>query len=74
MLFAAGFDRLVWGTTIGWISATGCAMIIAGAIWVATGKKEAAKGKGDEDETDIERAAATRVGGDRSRSHIERRH
>ncbi|KAI0970982.1 hypothetical protein F4678DRAFT_109572 [Xylaria arbuscula] len=38
MLFAAGFDRVVWGTTMGWMSLTGCAMIITGAIWVAVGK------------------------------------
>ncbi|KAI1124171.1 hypothetical protein F5Y10DRAFT_37055 [Nemania abortiva] len=63
MLFAAGFDRLVWGTTIGWVSATGCAMIIAGAIWVATAKKEAPKGKCDEDDADIERAVAVSAGG-----------
>ncbi|KAI0878589.1 hypothetical protein GGS24DRAFT_398767 [Hypoxylon argillaceum] len=58
ILFAAFFDRLVWGTTIGWISAIGGAMIIAGAIWVATSKKETMKGKGDEDEMDVERATA----------------
>ncbi|KAI0116307.1 hypothetical protein GGR51DRAFT_313467 [Nemania sp. FL0031] len=64
MLFAAGFDRLVWGTTIGWISATGCAMIIAGAIWVATAKKGAVKSKWDDDDgTDMERAVAVSAGG-----------
>lgn len=38
MLFAAGFDRLVWGTELGWVSLAGCAMIITGAVWVAVGK------------------------------------
>ncbi|RYC55985.1 hypothetical protein CHU98_g10224 [Xylaria longipes] len=61
MLFAAGFDRFVWGTRMGWVSATGCAMIIAGAIWVAAGKNGAVKGKGGED--DVERAAAVAAGG-----------
>ncbi|KAI0472278.1 hypothetical protein F4859DRAFT_515128 [Xylaria cf. heliscus] len=63
MLFAAGFDRFVWGTTMGWVSATGCAMIIAGAVWVAAGKTGAVKGKGDGDEADVERAAAVGTGG-----------
>ncbi|KAJ2993429.1 hypothetical protein NUW58_g1845 [Xylaria curta] len=61
MLFAAGFDRFVWGTTMGWVSATGCAMIIAGAVWVAAGKNGAIKGRGDGDEADIERAEAART-------------
>ncbi|KAI1274463.1 hypothetical protein F5Y07DRAFT_373195 [Xylaria sp. FL0933] len=43
MLFAAGFDRFVWGTTMGWMSLTGCGMIITGAVWVAVGKAEAKK-------------------------------
>ncbi|KAI1750571.1 hypothetical protein F4782DRAFT_242584 [Xylaria castorea] len=65
MLFAAGFDRFVWGTTMGWVSATGCAMIIAGAVWVATGKSGAVNEKGSEgeDNRDIERAAAVGIGG-----------
>ncbi|KAI8625864.1 hypothetical protein F5Y19DRAFT_239690 [Xylariaceae sp. FL1651] len=56
MLFAAGFDRFIWGTTISWMSATGSAMIITGAVWVAVGKKGVAKGK--EGDGDVERAAA----------------
>ncbi|KAI0457264.1 hypothetical protein F5B21DRAFT_101176 [Xylaria acuta] len=63
MLFAAGFDRFVWGTTMGWVSATGCAMIIAGAVWVAAGKTGAVKEKGGEDGGDVERAAAAGTGG-----------
>ncbi|KAI0535867.1 hypothetical protein GGR58DRAFT_515024 [Xylaria digitata] len=53
MIFAAGFDRLVWGTTMGWMSATGCAMIIAGAIWVAVGKEGATKGTGSQNEGNV---------------------
>ncbi|GAW14987.1 hypothetical protein ANO14919_043950 [Xylariales sp. No.14919] len=52
MLFAAGFDRFVWGTTMGWMSVTGCAMIIAGAVWVAAGKQEPTKGMGNDNEGD----------------------
>lgn len=54
VLFAAGFDRLVWGTTMSWTSTTGCMLIIAGAIWVATGKKGTVKGKWDEEGAVIE--------------------
>ncbi|KAI1118042.1 hypothetical protein F5Y14DRAFT_295882 [Nemania sp. NC0429] len=50
VLFAAVFDRLVWGTTMGWMSASGCVLIIAGAIWVAAGKEEVRKGKWDEEQ------------------------
>ncbi|KAI0192628.1 hypothetical protein EV127DRAFT_336571 [Xylaria flabelliformis] len=63
MLFAAGFDRFVWGTTMGWVSATGCAMIIAGAVWVAAGKSGAVNEKRSEDNVDVERAAAMGPGG-----------
>ncbi|KAI0427977.1 hypothetical protein F5Y09DRAFT_14151 [Xylaria sp. FL1042] len=52
MLFAAGFDRVVWGTTMGWMSLTGCAMIITGAVWVAVGKEEAKKGAAGQDDID----------------------
>jgi drug/metabolite transporter (DMT)-like permease len=59
MLFAAGFDRFIWGTTMGWMSATGCTMILTGALWVAVGKKEATGRQREEGEGDIERADAT---------------
>ncbi|KAI1311135.1 hypothetical protein F5Y03DRAFT_322269 [Xylaria venustula] len=52
MLFAAGFDRVVWGTTMGWMSLTGCAMIITGAVWVAVGREGAKKGAESQDEGD----------------------
>ncbi|KAI1434974.1 hypothetical protein GGR50DRAFT_358140 [Xylaria sp. CBS 124048] len=61
MVFATGFDRFVWGTTMSWLSATGCAMIIMGAIWVALGKTEATKGMGNGDE---ERGAAVGAQGE----------
>ncbi|KAI3330113.1 hypothetical protein F4824DRAFT_352493 [Ustulina deusta] len=51
MIFAAGFDRFVWGTKMGWMSLTGCAMISTGAVWVAVGKgnEAAMKGTGGQD-------------------------
>ncbi|GAP85682.1 putative integral membrane protein DUF6 [Rosellinia necatrix] len=62
MLFAAGFDRLVWGTTISWTSATGCTMIIAGAVWVATAKKTTTVARSDRENRDIERDCSAGIG------------
>jgi len=60
MLFAVGFDRFVWGTSLGWVSATGCAMIVTGALWVAIGKKEGIREKGKERRgIDVENAIAS---------------
>ncbi|KAK4188802.1 putative AAA family ATPase pontin [Podospora australis] len=39
MLFAAGFDRWVFGHTMGLISVIGCGLILGGAMWAALGKK-----------------------------------
>ncbi|KAI1363235.1 hypothetical protein F5Y08DRAFT_340862 [Xylaria arbuscula] len=52
MLFAAGFDRLVWGTELGWVSITGCAMIITGAVWVAVGKDGVVKATPAQDDVE----------------------
>ncbi|KAK4173497.1 putative AAA family ATPase pontin [Triangularia setosa] len=41
MLFAAGFDRWVFGHTMGVWSVMGCALILGGAMWAALGKKKA---------------------------------
>ncbi|KAI1186955.1 hypothetical protein F5B17DRAFT_401731 [Nemania serpens] len=54
VLFAAGFDRLVWGTTMSWMSTTGCMLIIAGAVWVATAKKGTTKKKWEEEGPAVE--------------------
>lgn len=35
VLFAAGFDRFVFGHTMGWISLAGCGMVVGSALWVA---------------------------------------
>ncbi|KAK0670918.1 putative AAA family ATPase pontin [Cercophora samala] len=40
MLFAAGFDRWVFGHTMGLWSVMGCALILGGAMWAALGKKK----------------------------------
>ncbi|KAI0392443.1 hypothetical protein F5Y17DRAFT_436373 [Xylariaceae sp. FL0594] len=64
ILFAAGFDRLVWGTSLDWVSATGCAMIIAGALWAAIGKKAAAVGDERKNvDGDVESAIASASAG-----------
>ncbi|KAI0100696.1 hypothetical protein F4776DRAFT_517412 [Hypoxylon sp. NC0597] len=39
MLFAAAFDRWIFGHIMGWISLTGCGLIIGSALWVALTKK-----------------------------------
>ncbi|KAH6656232.1 hypothetical protein BKA67DRAFT_496530, partial [Truncatella angustata] len=38
VLFAAGFDRFVFGQTMGWASVAGCGMVVGSALWVAIGK------------------------------------
>ncbi|KAF3799430.1 putative transport protein [Colletotrichum gloeosporioides] len=34
MLFAAGFDRFIFGNVMGWMSLAGCGLIIGSALWV----------------------------------------
>lgn len=55
MLFALGFDKLVWGTTPGTLSIIGSSLILGSAIYVAmhkeVTKKTAADGEhGDQQE------------------------
>ncbi|KAH8677552.1 hypothetical protein BX600DRAFT_430897 [Xylariales sp. PMI_506] len=38
ILFAAAFDRLIWGVQMGWFSIIGCALVVGSAIWVASSK------------------------------------
>lgn len=40
VLFAAAFDRFVFGHNMGWISVVGCGMVVGSALWVAIGKGE----------------------------------
>ncbi|KZL86923.1 integral membrane protein duf6 [Colletotrichum incanum] len=39
MLFAAGFDRFIFGNVMGWMSLAGCGLIIGSALWVVLTKK-----------------------------------
>ncbi|KAK6955542.1 hypothetical protein Daesc_003182 [Daldinia eschscholtzii] len=57
MLFAAAFDRWVFGNIMGWVSFIGCGLIIGSALWVVLTKKET-KNTGD-CETDAERGEIT---------------
>ncbi|KAM7194896.1 hypothetical protein V8F20_007761 [Naviculisporaceae sp. PSN 640] len=53
MLWAAGFDRFIFGHEMGGFSLVGCGLIIGGALWVALSKKEGGE-KGVVDEVDME--------------------
>ena len=44
MLFAAGFDKWVFGHEMGVVSLLGCGLIVGSALWAALGKK---KGEGE---------------------------
>ncbi|KAF6843959.1 integral membrane protein DUF6 [Colletotrichum musicola] len=39
MLFAAGFDRFIFGNVMGWMSLAGCGLIIGSALWVVLAKR-----------------------------------
>ncbi|WYZ37366.1 hypothetical protein EsH8_II_000872 [Colletotrichum jinshuiense] len=39
MLFAAGFDRFIFGNVMGWMSLAGCGLIIGSALWVVLTKR-----------------------------------
>ncbi|KAK0741878.1 hypothetical protein B0T21DRAFT_360281, partial [Apiosordaria backusii] len=58
MLFAAGFDRWVFGHRMGIMSVMGCALILGGAMWAALGKKKV-EGEGSK-EQDVEGGDGTR--------------
>ncbi|KAK0706722.1 hypothetical protein B0T26DRAFT_743893 [Lasiosphaeria miniovina] len=47
MLFAAGFDKWVFGHEMGVISLIGCTLIVGSALWAALAKKEPAKKAGE---------------------------
>lgn len=57
MLFAAAFDKWVFGLEMGALSLVGCGLIIGSALWVALSKKENVM---KDDRADIE-VAATQV-------------
>ncbi|KAI6085091.1 hypothetical protein F4821DRAFT_241534 [Hypoxylon rubiginosum] len=54
MLFAAAFDRYVFGQVMGWMSLAGCGLIVGSALWVVFTKKEEPPKK---DMDDVERGA-----------------
>ncbi|KAK1976715.1 integral membrane protein DUF6 [Colletotrichum cereale] len=39
MIFAAGFDRFIFGNVMGWMSLAGCGLIIGSAMWVVLTRK-----------------------------------
>jgi hypothetical protein len=43
MLFALGFDKLIWGNTPGALSIIGSSLILGSAIYVAIHKEESGK-------------------------------
>lgn len=43
MLFAAFFDRFVFGHVMGWVSLTGCGLIVGSALWAALSKQKESK-------------------------------
>lgn len=47
MLFAAGFDRFVFGHKMGVVSLVGCGLVVGAAMWAALGKKEVKQGERD---------------------------
>ena len=66
MFFALGFDKLVFGTTPGFLSIIGSSLILGSALYVAVHKesakaKEAPASVGNEDE---ERGLVSSMGGD----------
>lgn len=53
MLFAAGFDRWIFGQRMGWMSLAGCGLILGSAMWVALMKKDGGP-SGHDGERDVE--------------------
>ncbi|KAI4867186.1 hypothetical protein F4820DRAFT_226061 [Hypoxylon rubiginosum] len=58
MLFAAGFDRWIFGQVMGWTSLAGCGLIVGSALWVVFTKKETPKGERGDVERGVPAAAA----------------
>ncbi|KAI1495324.1 hypothetical protein F5X96DRAFT_683780 [Biscogniauxia mediterranea] len=52
MLFAAAFDRWVFGTRMGWVSLLGCGLILGSAAWAALTREEEDGGR---ERGDVER-------------------
>ncbi|KAH6851233.1 hypothetical protein B0I37DRAFT_429789 [Chaetomium sp. MPI-CAGE-AT-0009] len=54
MLFAAGFDKWVFGHEMGVVSLLGCGLIVGSALWAALGKKKGEGGARKEGDGDVE--------------------
>ncbi|AEO61393.1 hypothetical protein MYCTH_2311505 [Thermothelomyces thermophilus ATCC 42464] len=52
MLFAAGFDKWVFGHEMGLVSLLGCGMIVGSALWAALGKKAPTEGRRKEEDVE----------------------
>ncbi|KAI1873354.1 hypothetical protein JX265_004976 [Neoarthrinium moseri] len=68
VLFAAAFDRLVFGQSMGWLSVAGCGLVVGSALWVALVKgtpaeEEARKSGGAAGVADLEARGAAGVVG-----------
>ncbi len=61
MVFAAGFDRWVFGHRMGGWSLLGCGLVVGGALWVVFGRQEG-RVEGGKREGDVE--SGGRGGGD----------
>ena len=61
MLFALGFDKVIWGTTPGVVSVVGSSLILGGAIVVAVQKERTATG--EKASSDEERGLMSNDGG-----------
>ncbi|ETS77565.1 hypothetical protein PFICI_11439 [Pestalotiopsis fici W106-1] len=51
VLFAAFFDRFIFGQVMGWVSVAGCALVVGSALWVALGNGATDGAKTGRDET-----------------------
>ena len=67
MLFALGFDKLVFGTSLGWLSIVGSSLILGSAIYVAVQKDIAAATAGGSAST----YAAVSQNGDEEMARVE---
>ena len=57
MVFALGFDKLIWDETPGWVSVVGSGMILGSVIWVAV-KRDRGDKEGRKPDVDEERRGA----------------
>jgi drug/metabolite transporter (DMT)-like permease len=64
MLFAAGFDRWVFGHRMGVVSVVGCGLVVGSAVWAALGRKGGRDGEGRKEvgEGDVERGGRREEG------------